>query len=589
MIETLLARAQAAAWTESGDFQRAEEQLRQALKLGSQRGEEQTILELRLRADDYAGFDRLLSEFAPRLTPERARLYRTISQVLQGQLSSEAEQCWQELAEQDLFSHALLAHALDRSDAGERIERALEVHSSGWNRKKLEELLLRRRGEAVCSLCQEQPASRLWCAERPLCSECSDRVENPETLMRLFQGEQDADSVQLAAWIGQGPLEMPARPASGVMLSRLSEEELRAGLPADFDLPEGADALWGLQTALWYCQLAECPLTAPVLRGILSFRQPKPGPALSRACERVFRAGHNLDPANLDFLSAELAERPDDLFLHCLLLGAYPVGDARKQPLGLWFVRNYPELSASRDACRDAALRPDFQAHAVQAWTEQILKNLDNPTILGNAASFFTPDRLELAEALASVCINLEPTNAEWYQKLAHILQLSSRDQEVLAKALVLMERSLELEKPEARESLLTGMLRLAVDAEADQKAALWGQELLDKVQPGWNEGNARHQAHLALGRLALKQGQLEEAESRLLKAGQVPTSPQLGSFGPNMLLAQELLERGSTRPVLEYLEECKAFWASGTLELSQWIEEIKAGEKPDFGANLRY
>lgn len=588
-LEILLARAQAAAWTESGQFQQAETYLRRALELGSQRGEEQTLVELRLRDDDHSGVSRLLEEFGQRLSPERARLYRTISQILQGQRPSEAEQCWQELAEQDVFSHALLAHALERSDADERIERALEAQSGGWNRRKLEELLLQRQGEAVCSLCQERPAVRLWCGEKPLCPECSARVEDPESLMRLFQGQQDPESLQLAAWIGHSPVEMPAPPEPGVTLQMLSPEQLLEKLPPEFELPEGPEALWGLQTALWYCQLEGRPLNSQVLRGLLSFRKPRPGAALSRACERVFRAGHNLDPASLDLLASQLEERPDDLFLHCLLLGGYPVGDARKQELGLWFVRNYPQLSASREACRDASLRPEFQAQAVQAWAEQVLQQPGYTAVLGNAASFFTPDRLELAEALASRCINLEPANAEWYRKLAHILQLSSRDQDVLAKALVLMERSLELEKPEARESMLTDMLRLAVDAEADQKAALWGQELLDKTQPGWNEGNARHQAHLALGRLALKQGQIAEAESRLLQAGQVPTSPQLGSFGPNMLLAQELLERGSTQPVLDYLEECKTFWASGREELEEWIEDIQEGRTPEFGANLRY
>ncbi|MBN9414956.1 hypothetical protein ABS71_19395 [bacterium SCN 62-11] len=584
-LEILLARAQAAAWTEAGHYPQAEQHLRRALELGSQRGEEQSLVELRLRADDHDGVTRLLQEFADRLNPERARLYRTISQALQGQPPAEGEQCWQELAEQDLFSRALLAHALQKPDADEHLERALEVQSSAWNRRKLEELQLRRQGEASCSLCQQHPAVRLWCGEKPLCSECSQRVEDPEALMRLFQGQQDPESLQLAAWIGH--TQSPAPHDQGLTLELLSPEQLLKELPPDFELPEGSE--WGLQTAVWYCQLEGRPLTALVLRGILSFRKPKPGPALSRACERVFRAGHNLHPQSLEFLAGQLQQRPDDLFLHCLLLGGCPVGDARKQELGLWFVRNFPELSASREACRDASLRPEFQARAVQAWSEQVLQNPGYTAVLGNAASFFTPDRLELAEALASHCINLEPGNAEWYRKLAHILQLSSRDQDILAKALVLMERSLELEKPEARESLLTDMLRLAVDAQEDQKAALWGQELIDKAQPGWNQGNALHQAHLALGRLALKQDQLAEAETRLLKAAQVPTSPQLGSFGPNMLLAQELLERGSTQPVLDYLEECKTFWASGTAELEEWIEEIKDGRKPEFGANLSY
>jgi hypothetical protein len=82
-------------------------------------------------------------------------------------------------------------------------------------------------------------------------------------------------------------------------------------------------------------------------------------------------------------------------------------------------------------------------------------------------------------------------------------------------------------------------------------------------------------------------QGNVEEAEQRLLAAGRTSGSPNLNSFGPNMRLARDLLERGRQDVVLEYFELCRVFWPRR--ELDRWAEQVKAAEMPDFGANLAY
>jgi hypothetical protein len=69
-----------------------------------------------------------------------------------------------------------------------------------------------------------------------------------------------------------------------------------------------------------------------------------------------------------------------------------------------------------------------------------------------------------------------------------------------------------------------------------------------------------------------------------------VKGSAVLGSFGPNMVLAKELLERKERQVVLEYFNLCGAF---SEIEkdglLQQWTEQVKAGKIPDFGGNLAY
>lgn len=124
-------------------------------------------------------------------------------------------------------------------------------------------------------------------------------------------------------------------------------------------------------------------------------------------------------------------------------------------------------------------------------------------------------------------------------------------------------------------------------------KARQYANELLDRAvesPPDWNYGNAVHHGNLILGGVALREGRVEDAERFLLRAGKTPGSPQLNSFGPNMQLAMELLEKGRPQRVLEYLQLCKTFWKfAGLTGVDSWIETIKAGGIPDFGANLVY
>ena len=101
----------------------------------------------------------------------------------------------------------------------------------------------------------------------------------------------------------------------------------------------------------------------------------------------------------------------------------------------------------------------------------------------------------------------------------------------------------------------------------------------------GGNLGNRIHHGHLTLGRIALAEGNLEEAKNRLLKAGETPGSPQLNSFGPKMDLAKALLERGETVVVLRYFELCSEFWDHdrAVAKLAEWTELAKTGRIPDF------
>jgi hypothetical protein len=112
---------------------------------------------------------------------------------------------------------------------------------------------------------------------------------------------------------------------------------------------------------------------------------------------------------------------------------------------------------------------------------------------------------------------------------------------------------------------------------------------LLPQFPNDWNYGNAVQDANLVLGRIAVQEGRMEDAKRHLLEAGKSPGSPQMNSFGPNMSLAKDLIEKGERDVVLKYFELCRKFWQMDRGRLDHWSQDLKAGKIPDFGANLVY
>jgi hypothetical protein len=98
--------------------------------------------------------------------------------------------------------------------------------------------------------------------------------------------------------------------------------------------------------------------------------------------------------------------------------------------------------------------------------------------------------------------------------------------------------------------------------------------------------GQAAYDGHWVLGMIALDHGDVELAREELLAAGKSIGSPVLGSFGPNLRLAYNLLTRkGAGEPdqkaVVEFLRECSVFWH--VHELSEWEAQVAYGKVPDF------
>ncbi|MBM2812135.1 MAG: hypothetical protein HW416_2894 [Chloroflexi bacterium] len=133
-------------------------------------------------------------------------------------------------------------------------------------------------------------------------------------------------------------------------------------------------------------------------------------------------------------------------------------------------------------------------------------------------------------------------------------------------------------------QSLQEASAEAAVEAGDTALAKLLATALLEQNSDlaSWNYANIIHNGNQVLGRVALREGNATEARRYLLRAGNTPGSPTLNSFGPQMFLARELLERGERAVVLEYLDLVRRFWNESRLaELDQWKREIAEGKIP--------
>ena len=199
----------------------------------------------------------------------------------------------------------------------------------------------------------------------------------------------------------------------------------------------------------------------------------------------------------------------------------------------------------------------------------------ENLGALRNAAKFFLLKDRELAEELLQRGQQRESENPRWYSSLGQIyslgltsLPIGANRTATATKAFEQYELAYERASPTSRSFLLSDLATTALEAGKVMDASKFAERMLDNDAAGWNRGDRVHHGNLILGRIALARGDTDEAKSRLLLAGQTEGSPQLNSFGPNMLLAKELLERDETEVVLEYFELCKS---SGARQGETW------------------
>ena len=324
---------------------------------------------------------------------------------------------------------------------------------------------------------------------------------------------------------------------------------------------------------------------------------------LAQSPYRQLRKGGRMTPAAAAESEQALAEDPWELVSRVRLIGYYSrlrftSEEARERCNAhvLWFVRNEPETNvlAVPEARIDRHFDAAVYAEAEALWNRHLETSPDSVGVLRNASKFFMFSNRRRAITLLERAQRLTPASPVLARELGHMQSLDvwkngAPDAETAARALKQFQRAYDLLNEDEADSLLGDLAKTAVLAGQKETARAYAESMLQNDSRGWNLGNRIHHGHLTLGRIELAEGDLEKAKDRLLKAGGTPGFPQLNSFGPNMLLAKELLERGEQEVVLRYFELCSKFWGMGREKLAAWTQQVREGKIPDFGANLFY
>jgi len=169
------------------------------------------------------------------------------------------------------------------------------------------------------------------------------------------------------------------------------------------------------------------------------------------------------------------------------------------------------------------------------------------------------------------------------------------REELTVEQALARYEQAFEASRdPAKRFYLLTDLAPTALAAGQVEKAKTYSRALLDQapsMEKDWNYGNAVHAGNTVLGLIALKDGDVAEARRLLLASANSRGGPQLNSFGPDMVLAKELLDKGERAAVTQYLELCRKFWRGHFGKLDEWKAALEREEplnwRPHVGALL--
>jgi hypothetical protein len=327
--------------------------------------------------------------------------------------------------------------------------------------------------------------------------------------------------------------------------------------------------------------------------------------ALSNSAEQVREAatyglallGRSLATDAVEEYEAESRWQPGDLAVRILLLGYYhgrqfesDAARITRQAHVLWVIEHAPTSPIARspfaglDDYRDGAA----YERGVQLWMAQVVAQPEDATILGNAAEFLTSNDKVQRELLRRAR-SLEPDNPAWSERLGHLYWREMigcdaafrRDWAAMAQAE--FERGQGLYRDERERLCQLPRLAEAAFAAGDySKAHACASELLSKADAG-HEGSAIFYGNQVLGRLALAEGDVLRANGLLLASAETTGSPTLCTFGPSMVLARELLDRGQRDVVLRYLERCSSFWEHGAERLARWASAIERGETPDF------
>ena len=324
----------------------------------------------------------------------------------------------------------------------------------------------------------------------------------------------------------------------------------------------------------WLAQVAKPGVTGAVLANAANYFRPSEP---SRSIELLIRA-RSVEPANPNWTAALGQMYAFQLSgIKGLNQNGFPVEFDVKHAMSAEVQSMRAGLLASNDAELIGA----------------VASGLAGQGLIAGAMTGRRDEIFSLTEQFIERAETLEPRNAAWHAMLGHLytqrVEIANGAQRAgyARKAFNEFERARALDSSSVPDGAEYG--NMAVEAGELAQAQAYGEYCLAQVPKLQDKDDSVHACNVILGRVALRRGDLKRADAYLLAASQVRGGGALSSFGPNMMLAYELLEKGERQTVLDYLRRCATFWTSDRGQLARWSAQIRAGRIPQFGANLSY
>jgi tetratricopeptide (TPR) repeat protein len=311
-------------------------------------------------------------------------------------------------------------------------------------------------------------------------------------------------------------------------------------------------------------------------------------------------------------LENHLVQNPDDLTARRTLIlyagmKSWNDPDAAETHLRhvLWVIQHHPESDlAGAPYIMPRGTNAEAIPEAQRLWRQQADTHPENAAVLGHAAQFLlhtAPEDWPTVEEWLRKAAALDPNNPEWPENLGRLQDFRRRgdrhenSKAYAQEALQHYTRAYELTDDEEEKILLLDELAWkALEAGEFEQASdyatrlIAGGEVCARGTHLWFPGNAHHWGYIVLGRVALHEGDSEAAKAHLVAAGQTKGSPQLNSYGPDVVLARALLEQGQFDTVMTYFKACADFWECGQQELARWVSALRQNRIPDFECDLK-
>jgi len=317
---------------------------------------------------------------------------------------------------------------------------------------------------------------------------------------------------------------------------------------------------------------------------------------ISKAFHDALLARNDSCVVDIGKLREACSAAPDDRENRARLLGALWFS-ARRDPSPeavdelVWWIQRHPrDLQHVASALHMLSHAPYSAYQTVRdAWTAVLATHGDEPDVALAAAQCFAHHESDRALALLARAHETAANDARPARAAGHIWRLramrygrrgADHDRAAATEALRWFERALEREPSPC---CLDDASEAALAAGELERARFLAERLVtqaEAVPATWSTGNAIYTGHSILGQVALHDGEIERAKEHLKLAGQTPGSPQLNSFGPELELADALLQRGEREAVVAFLRDVERFW-SGRGRIELWCHEIEVGQTP--------